>query len=151
MALRESEARLQLAQAAAGSIVWEWDLESDRLTCSEHARQLFGVDIDSLARTGKEHLLLMHPDDRGRMQDAIRRLLKDDEDLHEEVQFWSRASRGAGWPSAPGGSAIPTGRVLRTSASLTTSPIASWAIALRESEEKYRAAGRAAERPGDQA
>ncbi len=140
MALRESEARLQLAQAAAGSIVWEWDLESDRLTVSEHARQLFGVDIDSLARTGAEHLGLIAAADRPRMQEAIRRLLKDGEDLHEELQFFVEGAPIRWLAERARGIRDPeSGRVLRivgVAHDITDRKLGE--IALRESEEKYR-------------
>jgi diguanylate cyclase (GGDEF)-like protein/PAS domain S-box-containing protein len=140
MALRESERRLQLAQSAAGSVVWEWNMETDRLTVSEHARELFGVDVDSLARTGAEHLRLIHPDDRGRIQEAIRRLLKDDVDIREEIQFVSGTGRPLWLAERARAIRDPhSGRVTRivgVAHDITDRKLGE--IALRESEEKYR-------------
>ncbi len=140
MALRESERRLQLAQSAAGSVVWEWNLDTDRLTVSEHARELFGVEVDSLARTGAEHLQLMHPDDRGRIQEAIRRLLKHDEDIHEEIQFLRESGRPVWLAERARGIRDPaTGRVQRivgVAHDITDRKLGE--MALRASEEKYR-------------
>ncbi len=49
-ALRASEERLQLAQQAGDIIVWDWDIESDRLYYSAHAKNLL-----DLGPRGVEH------------------------------------------------------------------------------------------------
>ncbi|HZI64859.1 MAG TPA: PAS domain S-box protein, partial [Thermoanaerobaculia bacterium] len=61
LALRDSEERLKLAQSAAGTVIWDWELATDQLTVHPYARQLFGLDIAALAKTGKEFLGLVHP------------------------------------------------------------------------------------------
>ena len=62
-ALRESEARLRLAQASAGAGVWNWDVPSGRLEWSEELFNLFGLDPADGATLDSWNCVL-HPDDR---------------------------------------------------------------------------------------
>jgi PAS domain S-box-containing protein len=59
-ALRESEERLRLALTAAQMVVWDMDLQSNRVVCSANALQVWGLHEG----TGEEFVALIHPDDR---------------------------------------------------------------------------------------
>ncbi len=51
VALRESGARLELAQRVAGVITWEWDLITDAMVVSPHAAEILGCRPDQLWKT----------------------------------------------------------------------------------------------------
>jgi PAS domain S-box-containing protein len=68
LALRDSEARLQLAQAAGRIGTWEWDVADGRAICSESYCQLHGLDPDGRGpQTPEAWLAQLHPDDRERV------------------------------------------------------------------------------------
>ncbi|HEY9219481.1 MAG TPA: HWE histidine kinase domain-containing protein, partial [Phenylobacterium sp.] len=62
-ALRESEARLRLAQEAGGVGAYEWNLATGELYASDVARKLWGVDPTAPITIGYA-VELIHPDDR---------------------------------------------------------------------------------------
>lgn len=74
-ALRQSEERYALAVAGTNEAVWDWDVIADTLYFSPHARDLMGVDPDSL-REGAAWLRAVHPEDRTRYHEAMVRHLK---------------------------------------------------------------------------
>ncbi|MBD1940936.1 PAS domain S-box protein, partial [Coleofasciculus sp. FACHB-712] len=59
-AFRESDERLQLALTAAQTVVWDMDLQSNRVVCSANALDFWGL----YEGTGEEFVALIHPDDR---------------------------------------------------------------------------------------
>ena len=63
MALRASEARLQLAIRAARMGVWTWDLDSGRMEWSPEAAAIYGRALPDMPATIAETLRLIHPDD----------------------------------------------------------------------------------------
>ena len=73
MALREAarEALLAEAQAIARLGSWEWDIPADRLTWSEELRRIYGVD-GAFDASYAGYLGLIHPDDRERVDAAVR-------------------------------------------------------------------------------
>ena len=75
-ALRLSEQRLELAQAAAGIGTWEWDITANITTASEAYFPLFGLPPHSAVPAHEDWLRLLHPDDRERVDDEIRSALK---------------------------------------------------------------------------
>jgi diguanylate cyclase (GGDEF)-like protein/PAS domain S-box-containing protein len=82
-ALRASEERLLLAQQAGDIIVWDWDIERDRLTYSAHARELLHLGSgDSVSR--REFFALVHPQDLPRLQAALEATLEEDRDYFVE-------------------------------------------------------------------
>ncbi len=72
-ALRESEARLRLAQEAGGVGSWDWDLLRNVVTCSEAYCRLYGLDPDGPGHQDFDAWLAqVHPDDRDRTAAAAR-------------------------------------------------------------------------------
>src|SRR4028119_1302533 len=65
-ALRESEERLRLALTAAQMVVWDMDLQSNRVVCSGNALDVWGFHEG----TGEEFVALIHPDDRQQVLQA---------------------------------------------------------------------------------
>jgi len=83
-ALRTSEERLLLAQQVGDIVVWEWDIESDRLTFSANARELLQIGGVDDAASGREFLALVHPQDLPRLQAALEATLEEDRDYFVE-------------------------------------------------------------------
>lgn len=66
--LRNSEARLQLAQAVGRIGTWDWDETNRRAICSESYRELYGLDPKGPGHPNPEAWLAqVHQDDRPRV------------------------------------------------------------------------------------
>ena len=77
--LRESEARLNLAAGSANAALWSLDPDSGEIWASDAVAELFGVTSASVLSLAVI-LGLVHPEDRLKVQDAIREaVLQDDE------------------------------------------------------------------------
>lgn len=71
--LAESEARLRLAQEAAGIGIWDWTAEGDLNRWSPQQYAIFGLDPAREPRvTTARFLELVHPDDRPLAESAVR-------------------------------------------------------------------------------
>lgn len=80
------EERLRLAQRAGRTIVWDWDLESDALQCSELALEIGGSDIEDYLQSGAAFLTLVHPDDRAKYAQEIENVLHGKEILKADIR-----------------------------------------------------------------
>ncbi len=70
-ALRDSEARLKLAQTAGRSGTWDWDIASGHAICSETYCRLYGLDPKGPGHQSPEAWLAqVHPDDRDRVMNV---------------------------------------------------------------------------------
>jgi len=77
--LRESEARLNLAASSANAALWSLDPNTGEVWASDAVAELFGVTSASVLSLAVI-LGLVHPQDRLKVQDAIREaVLQDDE------------------------------------------------------------------------
>jgi PAS domain S-box-containing protein len=72
-ALRESEERYALAMEGANEGHWDWDVATDRLFLSPKAKLWAGLSTDSAITTRAAWLaqIVMHPDDRSRVEAAL--------------------------------------------------------------------------------
>ena len=61
--LRDSEERLNRALLAGELVVWDWDLRSNRIECSQNAAAFFGIDVGQAGA----FLDAIHPDDLPRV------------------------------------------------------------------------------------
>lgn len=77
-ALVEYRERLELAQRAGHSVVWEWDLATDHMQLSHFAADFYEMPREKLPRTGAAMQRFIHPDDRQSVNDAIARALRED-------------------------------------------------------------------------
>jgi signal transduction histidine kinase/DNA-binding response OmpR family regulator len=88
-ALRQSENQLQMALDAAGLSVWEWDIAAKVVYTSGKFYRLFGQDAagNTPQRSWYTEQLWskVHTDDTGALQDALVRVLKQ-QDTHLEVE-----------------------------------------------------------------
>ena len=75
-ALRQSEARLKLAQSAADVGTWDWDIEANRVTCSERYFQLYGLPSGSGMPSFEDWLAVVHPEDRERVIQEVQQALE---------------------------------------------------------------------------
>lgn len=64
--LRTAEERLRLALNAASMVVWDWDLQVDRVVCSKNSEEVWGTQIGTAA----DFLAAVHPDDRALLAQA---------------------------------------------------------------------------------
>ncbi|MDA1259723.1 MAG: EAL domain-containing protein [Planctomycetota bacterium] len=73
----ESQERLRLALAASGLASWRWDLQSKRFEGDERFLTLFGWNFDpkEQLRTDEDFLAAVHPQDLGKVVEAIFKLL----------------------------------------------------------------------------
>ncbi len=87
---REEELRLTLAGARMGT--WQWEIESERLTCSARCREIFGLS-PSEDPTYRRFLSALHPDDRGITDAAVMESVASHAEF--QTQFRIIPSRGA--------------------------------------------------------
>jgi PAS domain S-box-containing protein len=73
--LRHATQRLEEAQRIAHFGNWEWDIRADRLTWSDELYRIFGVKRDQFEATFEAYLELVHPHDRSRVKDEIKRAI----------------------------------------------------------------------------
>jgi PAS domain S-box-containing protein len=74
-ALRESEARINLAANAANLGLWVWNLRDDELWVTEKWRKLFGFAESEAANFG-QLAQRVHPEDRERMKQRVHHMLE---------------------------------------------------------------------------
>ncbi len=78
-ALQASEEGLARAQAIAHLGSWDWDIGSNRILWSDEAFRIFGHAPGSFEPTYDRFLAALLPQDRPRVQEAVRRCLEDRE------------------------------------------------------------------------
>jgi diguanylate cyclase (GGDEF)-like protein/PAS domain S-box-containing protein len=82
-ALRKSEARLSEAQRIARLGNWEWDVVSGEVWWSNEIYRIYGYEPGSFTPTFERLLSIVHPDDRGHLEQAVYRALHE----HQEYGF----------------------------------------------------------------
>ena len=95
--------RLSLALAAARLGDWSWDAQSDVVTFSERAAEVFQIPSGP-HMTWREMRALLHPDDAERARAAVEHALA----AHTDYDFEYRLINGTGerWVSARSDSAL---------------------------------------------
>jgi PAS domain S-box-containing protein len=84
-ALRDSEERMRLAAAAANIGLWDWHIPRDAIWASERARVLYGVQPDEPVNF-QRFMACVHPEDRTRLDEAIRNAFHHGGEFHEEYR-----------------------------------------------------------------
>jgi PAS domain S-box-containing protein len=109
-ALRASEHRLQFALKAGRMGAWEWNVASGAVIWSPLIEEMHGLAPGSFGGTFEEFQRDIHPDDRDRVLDAIRRVLATGEDYRisyrirrpdGEVRWLEASGKLIGSPERP--------------------------------------------------
>ncbi|HYO62159.1 MAG TPA: PAS domain S-box protein [Pyrinomonadaceae bacterium] len=98
--LRESEQRLRMALDTGKLGAWQLDLATLELDCSARCKANFGLPETALV-SHQAILAAIHPEDRARVREAVRRAVAERGDYHAEYRiFWPDGS--AHWILARG-------------------------------------------------
>jgi PAS domain S-box-containing protein len=86
---REREGREQLidAQRIAGLGSWEWDLRTGKLERSDELYRIYGASPEQLPTTYPAMIERASPDDRARIQEALRKALDEGAPFDTEFEF----------------------------------------------------------------
>ena len=101
-ALRESEARINLAANAANLGLWVWNLRDDELWVTKQWRRLFGF-AESEPVSFDRVLQVVHPDDRERMKQLVQHVLEHGGGEHESEYRITRPDGSTRWIAGYGG------------------------------------------------
>ena len=108
-ALRESNARLELAQSAGGITIWEWEPDTDWSSYTPEFCNLFGLPPGTPPLSYEEWREFVHPDDRDRVIEDLDAALAGERPYDTEYRVVWRdgsthwlASRGRLLPAQPG-------------------------------------------------
>jgi two-component system cell cycle sensor histidine kinase/response regulator CckA len=85
-ALRKSEERTNYALAAAVMGVWELDLATERLTCSESMPAIYGLSPSESPTNAEGFFTLVHRDDRSMVQAAMQTAILNRTDFQVEYR-----------------------------------------------------------------
>ena len=83
-ALRLSEERFRLSQAAASAGTWEWDLRTNENFWSDELWRLYGLEPHSCEASYESWLKTIHPDDREKSIAAVQKAAGGGEELNAE-------------------------------------------------------------------
>ena len=81
--IRESEQRFQLLSKATNDAIWDWDLLTNELWWSDSFATLFGIDTQSKKPSIKGWEKRIHPDERNRVLNNLKRAIET------QQQSWS--------------------------------------------------------------
>ncbi|HUR57488.1 MAG TPA: PAS domain S-box protein [Opitutaceae bacterium] len=139
LALRESEERLRLATRTGKIGLWDWDIASNRVTWTDSVYEIHGVDPDTFELSLDSFTALIHPEDRAPVQRAIQSSLEHGAPY--ELEFRAvRPGGGVIWLFTTASVTHEDGRPRRlTGATLDITARKMAELALRESEERFRA------------
>jgi len=93
-ALRQSEERMKRSQQIAHLGSWELDLLSNKLTWSDEAFRIFGLEPQEFGATYEAFLEVVHPDDRQSVDAAYSASLNQGKDAYEIEHRVVRKSNG---------------------------------------------------------
>jgi len=89
-ALRESQARLDLALSSANMGIWDWEIDADQIVWSERVYDILDIQRDDFSGNFQSYLEIVHPDDQPRVRQGIENCLAGIEpDLHTEYRILS--------------------------------------------------------------
>jgi PAS domain S-box-containing protein len=74
--LRSSQVRLATAQRIAKIAYWQWECDSNLLSCSDDIERLTGTPLPQFATSPRDFSGFVHPDDRKLFEDIISRAIR---------------------------------------------------------------------------
>lgn len=86
LALQESELRLNLALEASNIGLWDWNLQTNKVTFNANWRAMLGYGEDEIANDINEWQSRIHPEDLQAAYDDINRHLKGEVDFYRNEQ-----------------------------------------------------------------
>ena len=93
-ARRQSEERFQLLARATHDVVWDWNLETNRIWWSEAFRPLYGYQSEDLEAGAESWANRIHPEDKERLLNGVQSVIRSGgESWSDEYRF--RRSDGA--------------------------------------------------------
>jgi two-component system sensor kinase FixL len=101
-ALRESEARINLAANAANFGLWLWNIRDDKLSVTEKWRKLFGF-AESEPVSFDRLLQVVHPEDRERMKQLVQQMFEHAGGEYENEYRITRSDGSTRWIAGYGG------------------------------------------------
>jgi PAS domain S-box-containing protein len=131
--LRKNEAKLRMTAEATGVGLWSWDPAADAISWDDTMVRLYGLARGSAPADSKAYLALIHPDDRPRAGERIRRGLASG-GWSEEYRVM-RADGTVRW-------ILSKARVLRSDGRTEVLGTSTDVTDRREHEERLRAAQR---------
>jgi len=104
-ALRENQARLDLALRSAGMGVWHWDIVENKRHFDDQVCHLLGINPATFTGAAEEFFGAVHPDDREMIKAALARAVEQDALYEPEYR--------AVWPDGSIHNLTARGRLLR--------------------------------------
>jgi len=86
-ALIDAHARLDLAQIAVGAGIWDLDIASGQITCTDEMFRLFGLDPAVDVASHEVWHKLMHPDDRAQAEALSRAAMESGESFNSQYRI----------------------------------------------------------------
>jgi PAS domain S-box-containing protein len=90
-AMRASEERFRIVARATTDAIWDWDLDTDAIWWNDGLRDLFGDVPEGGPPTGTSWLSRIHPDDRARVHESIRAVIRGSGDAWNDEYRFGRA------------------------------------------------------------
>ena len=100
-ALRESEARINLAANAANFGLWFWNIRDDKLSVTEKWRKLFGF-TESEPMSFARLLQIVHPEDRERIKQLVQQMFENAGGEYESEYRITRPDGSTCWVAGYG-------------------------------------------------
>jgi PAS domain S-box-containing protein len=82
--LLESEIRLNLALDVTQMAIWEWNIETNKVTWSNNVDRIIGFRKKSNQYTYEEYIEVVHPDDRSIVAQTVQDTIENGTDLYNQ-------------------------------------------------------------------
>lgn len=82
-AIQEAEERWQFAFEASNQAAWDWNMQTNEVIYSNSYKKMYGFLGDELSNDLSEWEKRIHPDDRGRIEAAVREHTQSDNPYYE--------------------------------------------------------------------
>ena len=99
--LRKKERQLADSQRVARLGSWEWDIVNNKVTWSDELYRIFGLNPEEFEATYETFLNVVHPDDREKLDRAVKKSLHDKKPYHVDARIirpdgseWVMEARG---------------------------------------------------------